>query len=183
MCDQQRGSSVGCAELMPAAAASARRRLRALVQHCARPCTRTSIATTTSTTAGLKVFISVDIEGAVGIAHWDEADSGHGDYAEFRQRMTMEAAAACEGALAAGATEIWVKDAHGSGRNILQEALPREAKLVRGWSMHPYAMVQELDSSFDAACFVGFHGPAGHPGNPLAHTNTGAARRCMCLPS
>ena len=127
----------------------------------------------TAGTAGLKVFISVDIEGAAGIAHWDEADSGHGDYSEFRERMTQEAVAACEGALAAGATEIWVKDAHGSGRNILQEALPREAVLVRGWSMHPYAMVQELDSSFDACCFVGYHGHASHPDNPLSHTNTG----------
>ena len=128
-------------------------------------------------TAGLKVFISVDIEGATGIAHWDEADSGHGDYSEFRERMTQEAVAACEGALAAGATEIWVKDAHGSGRNILQEALPREAVLVRGWSMHPYAMVQELDSSFDACCFVGYHGHASHPDNPLSHTNTGLWNR------
>lgn len=33
-------------------------------------------------------------------------------------------------------------------------------------------MVQELDSSFDAICFVGYHGPAGHPSNPLSHTNT-----------
>ena len=40
---------------------------------------------------GLKVYISVDIEGAVGIAHWDEADSGHSDYGEFQDRMTQEA--------------------------------------------------------------------------------------------
>ena len=33
-------------------------------------------------------------------------------------------------------------------------------------------MVQELDSSFDAVCMVGYHGPAGHPNNPLSHTNT-----------
>jgi D-amino peptidase len=119
----------------------------------------------------------VDIEGAVGIAHWDEADSSHSDYGEFQDRMTQEAVAACAGALAAGATEIWVKDAHGSGRNIRQEALPREAKLVRGWSGHPYGMVQELDSSFDACCFVGYHGHAGHPANPLSHTNTGMWNR------
>ena len=33
-------------------------------------------------------------------------------------------------------------------------------------------MVQELDSSFDAVCMVGYHGPASHPNNPLSHTNT-----------
>lgn len=89
--------------------------------------------------------------------------------------MTEEAVAACQGALAAGATEIWVRDAHGSGRNILQEQLPKEAKLVRGWSGHPYAMVQELDSSFDAICMVGYHGPAG------AHRAEAACCCCCSL--
>ena len=95
-----------------------------------------------------RVFISVDIEGVAGSAHGDEAAKTHADYAQFAERMTAEAVAACEGAIAAGATEIWVKDAHGSGRNIMQERLPKEATLVRGWSGHPFAMVQELDSSF-----------------------------------
>ncbi|MEM7254792.1 MAG: M55 family metallopeptidase [Pseudomonadota bacterium] len=121
----------------------------------------------------MKVYISVDIEGITGIAHWDEARKNHADHAEFRTRMTAEAAAACEGALAAGATEIWVKDAHGSGRNLLAEQLPGPVRLIRGWSGHPYAMLQELDESFDAVCLVGWHGPANHPANPLAHTLTG----------
>jgi len=118
----------------------------------------------------MKVYISVDIEGTAGIAHWDEARKTNPDYAEFRERMTGEAVAACEGALAAGAGEIWVKDAHASGRNILAERLPAEARLIRGWSGHPFAMVQELDDSFRAAAFVGWHGPASHPANPLSHT-------------
>ena len=121
----------------------------------------------------MKVYISVDIEGAAGITHWDEAAKPHRDYAEFRERMTAEAVAACEGALAAGAKEIWVKDAHGSGRNILGERLPAEARLIRGWSGHPYDMLQELDKSFDAVALVGWHGPASHPNNPLSHTLTG----------
>lgn len=121
----------------------------------------------------MKVYISVDIEGVAGITHWDEAAKRHGDYPEFRERMTAEAVAACEGALAAGATEIWVKDAHGSGRNIFAERLPAEARLIRGWSGHPFGMLQELDDSFDAAALVGWHGPASHPNNPLSHTLTG----------
>ena len=121
----------------------------------------------------MKVYISVDIEGAAGIAHWDEAAKRHGDYPEFRERMTAEAIAACEGALAAGATEIWVKDAHGSGRNILAERLPKEARLIRGWSGHPYDMLQEIDETFDAVGLVGWHGPASNPNNPLSHTLTG----------
>ena len=97
----------------------------------------------------MKAYLSVDIEGVAGIAHWDEASKREADYAEFQDQMTSEAVAACEGALEAGATEVWIKDAHGTGRNIRQEALPVEAVLIRGWSNHPLGMVQELDAGFD----------------------------------
>jgi len=122
----------------------------------------------------MKIYLSVDIEGIAGITHWDEARKPQADYAEFGERMTAEAVAASEGALAAGASEIWMKDAHGTGRNILAERLPSEVRLIRGWSGHPFGMVQELDDSFDAAAFVGWHGPASHENNPLSHTLTGA---------
>ncbi len=118
----------------------------------------------------MKIYISADIEGITGIAHWDEATEDHAAYAEFRERMTSEVAAACEGAVAAGATEIFVKDAHGTGRNIFADRLPHEARLIRGWSGHPRCMVQELDESFAALALVGYHSCAASGGNPLAHT-------------
>ena len=59
----------------------------------------------------MKVYISADIEGVTGAAHWDETNKTHADCGEFREQMTAEVAAACEGALAAGADEVWVKDA------------------------------------------------------------------------
>lgn len=43
---------------------------------------------------------------------------------------TKELAAACEGANVAGITEILIKDAHGSGRNIDPYKLPENAKLI-----------------------------------------------------
>ena len=118
----------------------------------------------------MKIYLSADIEGITGIADWAEADLAHADNAQFRERMTAEVAAACEGAVAAGATEILVKDAHWTGRNLLAERLPRQASLWRGWSGHPYSMVQGLDRSFAAAVFVGWHSGGAKGGNPLAHT-------------
>jgi len=118
----------------------------------------------------MKIFLSADIEGITGITDWAEADLSKPDNAEFRERMTAEVAAACDGALAAGATEIVVKDAHWTGRNLLAERLPRQARLLRGWSGHPYSMVQGLDRSFAAALFVGWHSGGACGGNPLAHT-------------
>ena len=104
------------------------------------------------------------------MTHWDEVDHNKSSYGQFQKQMSLEVAAACEGALEAGAKEIWVKDAHYSGRNILAEILPKGVKLIRGWSGHPYSMVQELDDSFDALMMVGYHSRAGQGGNPLAHT-------------
>ncbi len=118
----------------------------------------------------MKVFISVDIEGVSGVTSWDEATRTNPVYAEFQQQMTRETAAACEGALAAGATEIVIKDAHATAGNLIARQLPVPARLVRGWSGHPFSMVQELDESFDCVVFVGYHARAGAAGNPLSHT-------------
>jgi len=118
----------------------------------------------------MKIYISADIEGVCGSTHWDEANKDKGDYREFQQQMTAEVKAACDGAFAAGAHEIMIKDAHATGRNIIQGELPSNTQLIRGWSGHPYSMVQELDDSFAAIMFIGYHARAGSDGNPLAHT-------------
>jgi D-amino peptidase len=121
----------------------------------------------------LKIYISADIEGITGVTHWDETELHKEDSKVFREQMTAEVVAACEGALQAGATEIWVKDAHDTGRNLIASKLPKEARLIRGWTGHPFMMVQELDSSFAAVMMIGYHSRAGAGTSPLAHTMTG----------
>ena len=122
----------------------------------------------------MKIYISADIEGVCGTTAWDECDSEKPDYTEFKKQMTVEVAAACKGAIAAGAKEITVQDAHSTGRNIIAKELPDGVKLIRGWSGSPKSMVQELDSSYDALMFVGYHSQAGSSGNPLSHTMRGS---------
>jgi len=121
----------------------------------------------------VKIFISADIEGTTGIAHPDETTKSKADYAEFQKQMTAEVAAACEGALDAGATDIMVKDAHDTARNISVSELPEEVRIIREWSDHPYSMLEGLDESFDAVMMTGYHSRAGSGANPLAHTITG----------
>jgi D-amino peptidase len=121
----------------------------------------------------MNVFISADIEGVTGVTHWDETDKGKEDFGEFQEQMTAEVTAACEGCLEAGASQIWVKDAHATARNLIASSLPKEVKLIRGWSGHPFSMVQYLDERFQAMLMVGYHSRAGSNTNPLAHTITG----------
>ncbi|MBU3221135.1 M55 family metallopeptidase [Clostridium algidicarnis] len=118
----------------------------------------------------MKIYISADIEGITGVTSWSETEKGHSDFESFAQQMTKEVRAAAEGAFEAGATEIYVKDAHDSARNIDINELPEYVTLQSGWSGDPMCMVSGLDSSFDAALFIGYHSRAGSGDSPLAHT-------------
>lgn len=122
---------------------------------------------------GLRVFISVDMEGVTGVVHWEETNRAGKDYDYFRTVMTKEANAAIEGAAAAGATEIVVRDSHGSARNILPELLDKRARLLRDWSGSHMSMMEGVDESFDAVMFVGYHAMAGTPNALLEHTSSG----------
>ncbi len=118
----------------------------------------------------MKIFISSDMEGTAGIVHWDETEKGKDGYQHFSLQMSKEVAAACEGANAAGAKEIFVKDAHDSARNINPELLPENVKIFREWGRHPFSMMAGLDETFDGVFFTGYHSAAGMNTNPLSHT-------------
>ena len=74
---------------------------------------------------------------------------------------------------AAGATEIIVRDSHGSALNLLPEMLHRSARLIRDWSGGPMSMMEGIDASYDAAIYVGYHAKAGTPNGVLDHTSSG----------
>ncbi|MBN2256993.1 MAG: M55 family metallopeptidase [Anaerolineaceae bacterium] len=119
----------------------------------------------------MKIYISADIEGVTDVTHWDETNLDKPESKAACEQMTAEVAAVCEGALKAGAKDILVKDAHWLARNIDHHKLPREARLIRGWTEHPLSMLQELDKSFDAVMEVGYHARGGSGGSPLEHSN------------
>lgn len=118
----------------------------------------------------MRIYISADIEGIAGITTWSETESHTLEYGNHAKQMSLEVAAACKGALEAGATEIIVKDAHETGRNIIHKYLPKEAKLIRGWSNHPYSMVEGIDDTYDGVIMLGYHSGAHSNGSPLSHT-------------
>lgn len=118
----------------------------------------------------MKVYISVDFEGIVGSTSWKSTNLGDPEHGPLAKEMTLEAAAACRGAIEAGATEIYIKDAHDSGRNIDPTLFPKEARIILDWMYTPESMIAGIDESFDALMFVGYHSPAANSGNPLSHT-------------
>lgn len=121
-----------------------------------------------------KIFISVDMEGITGVIHWDEISGTNQDYQYFRKIMTQEANAAIEGALEKGVSEIVVRDAHGSARNIISDMLNENAKLLREWSSSPFGMMEGIDETFNAVICIGYHAKASTPNGTLKHTMSGS---------
>jgi D-amino peptidase len=116
-----------------------------------------------------KLYISVDMEGVVGVVTGDHLGPAGFEYQKAREFMTREVAAAIEAARQEGVTEILVSDSHGNGENILIEMLPKDVMIVRSWP-RPLMMMEGIDSTFDAAIFLGYHAGTTNPNGVRAHT-------------
>jgi D-amino peptidase len=117
----------------------------------------------------LKVYISADMEGVVGVVTGDHLGPAGFEYQKAREWLTEEVNAAIRAARAAGATEILVSDSHGNGENILLDRLPTDVLLVRSWP-RPLMMMEGIDETFDAVLFIGYHASTTNPTGVRAHT-------------
>jgi D-amino peptidase len=129
----------------------------------------------------MKVLISADMEGVCGVTSWVQVmppeygsePTSTVEYERARARLTREVNAAVEGALAAGAEEVIVNEAHDGMRNLVPEDLHPEVRFITG-SDKVFGMMQGVqEDGIAAAFFVGYHAKAGTPAAPLAHTWTG----------
>lgn len=120
----------------------------------------------------MRVYIMTDLEGVAGVLdsrNWCLEDSRY--YQQARELLTLEANAAVEGFLAAGAQEIVVADGHGPGA-IVPGLLHPAAELVRYWPPErPYPFSMD-ERKFDVAAWVGQHPKAGTVGGHLCHTGS-----------
>jgi D-amino peptidase len=128
-----------------------------------------------SAAQGFKVFISADMEGVAGVVASNQTGREGHDYDHFRGLMTAEVNAAIAAAFEAGASEVMVTDAHGSGTNLLPGLVDSRAVLVSGFPM-PGGMVEGLDESFEAAILIGVHAHGSTANAILAHTYIDALR-------
>lgn len=131
------------------------------------------IATLVHAQRPLKIYISVDMEGIAGIVTADQLSPTGFEYARAREFMTGEALAAIAGARDAGATQIVVSDSHGNGENLLIDKFPPDVTIIRSWP-RPLMMMQGIDSTFDAAVFIGYHASTTNPVGVRAHTISSA---------
>jgi D-amino peptidase len=130
----------------------------------------------------MKIYVVCDLEGTAGVADQthqcsfihDEYNKEYipGKYGPFyfqaRKLATLELNALVDGALEAGATDIWAWDGHcrfPGGLDV--ELLHPECKLVMNAGDGGPA---GLDSSFDALLMLGAHAKKGTPAASQPHT-------------
>jgi D-amino peptidase len=118
--------------------------------------------------AHVRVFISADMEGVAGVVDWEQCRPGGWGYDVGCRLLLGEVNAAIEGAVAAGATDITVTDAHGLMANLAPDALAGRAS-YRSGRTEPDYMMAGLDASYDAVLYVGYHAAMPSPG-VLSHT-------------
>lgn len=122
----------------------------------------------------LKIYISADMEGVVGVVSDAQIGPGGFEYERFRRFMTAEVNACIEAAREAGATEILVSDSHGNGQNLLIEELPDDVMVVRSWP-RPLGMMEGIDDSFDGVIFLGYHASTANERGVRAHSFSSAS--------
>jgi D-amino peptidase len=128
-------------------------------------CTMTAVmalAIAVPASGQLKVYISADLEGVAGVVSPEQLGPTGFEYGAAREWMTAEVLAAIQGARDAGATEILVSDSHGNGQNLLIDRLPPDVRVIRSWP-RPLMMMEGIDSTFDAAIFIGYHSATTNP--------------------
>ncbi len=131
------------------------------------------VCVTHAQTRALKVFISVDMEGLAGVVTSADVSASGPDYAHFRDIMAGETNAAVAAAFTSGATEVVVRDSHGTKQNLRPSDVDARARLLRGQGTGPKNMMEGIDESFHAVVFIGYHAKAGTPNAILEHTSNG----------
>lgn len=127
----------------------------------------------------MKIYISVDMEGAAGITHWHQEKD---DRTYFRKSVTQQVEWLVEGIQQSSVNgqvdEILVADSHGQGITIPYEftAMDERLHLVSG-SPRPYYMMPALSDAYNVVFFAGYHSSAGTQTGVMDHTFTGCFHR------
>lgn len=135
---------------------------------------------TSSRQQGPRILLVYDMEGVTGAARPEDVNFGSSGYATARESLVEDVNAAIRGLLKAGASEVVLTDAHGSGNSEPDyplERLPKGARHdVRTRPYDPY--IESMGRGFAAVAAIGMHAGAGKRGF-LAHTFTGHTRWVM----
>lgn len=118
----------------------------------------------------MKIYIFVDLEGISGIScrKYINSDEGRPDLIALGRRYMADDTNACiEGCFRGGATEVIVKDGHGTASNMTREQIDPRADFIDGAT--PGIRFADMDGA-DGIILLGYHAMAGTQAAVLEHT-------------
>lgn len=120
----------------------------------------------------VRIYIQTDMEGVTSIDSYEMIQRDGPRFQECRKLLMDDVNAAVDGAFAGGADEVWVLDAHSTGKNFIAGTLDKRAvqdpRDLKGWWAG-------MDATFDGTFFVGAHAMAGTLNAFLDHTMNSTA--------
>ena len=120
----------------------------------------------------MKAYIAVDMEGISGVVITEQLGHGRLFYQEARRMLVNDTNAVIAGALAGGADDVLVVDAHSSGFNFIYEELHPAADYISGGA-HQQRFPFLEDS--DVMMLVGYHAMSGTANAVRDHTMSSAS--------
>jgi len=116
----------------------------------------------------MKIYISADFEGVCGVVEKRHCFPSDPDFERIRGRWIEDINTIIEGAMAGGATEFVVNEAHAAMNYLLPEMLDPKASYISGYVKVDNQM-EGLDDSFAGAVLMG-HSMAGTARGVLNHS-------------
>ena len=117
----------------------------------------------------MKAYISIDMEGIVGVVSISQVTSRGYDYNIARKWMTLEAKSAIQALHELNVSEIVIADSHGSMTNLLIDDLPKYVKIISGYP-RSLSMIHSISQGYDFAMFLGYHSRKGVRFSVMDHT-------------
>lgn len=123
------------------------------------------------------ILIIADIEGSTGCADYTASSFNTPEWYKACVDMSLDINAVASGLFDAGAENVYVKDFHRTGYNLIHELIDKRARVIHGYKEGPVPGIGDVYDS-DAAMFIGMHASSGS-GGFLAHTLTSRYSRIM----
>ncbi|NLI96349.1 MAG: M55 family metallopeptidase, partial [Synergistaceae bacterium] len=120
----------------------------------------------------MKIYVSLDMEGATGIFSPEQVTPKGPEYAFGRAMQAHDLQAVLEGLEEEGVRDVLVNDSHWNMTNLDLRDLPSGVRLISGYPK-PLSMVEGVQG-FDAAFFLCTHAMAGTEKAVLDHTLSGS---------
>ena len=107
----------------------------------------------------MTILIDTDMEGLTGVVLEPQVNQEGKDFSFGQKMLANDVNAAIDGAVRAGADQVFVSDGHGGGGNMVLTEMDPRARYLLG--KIPSETLSDIYSGLDLVFCIGYHAMAG----------------------